>query len=157
MDSERFTKKKDVRRRMRKEAFQLRLEEQAAAKKEAAAPNPFVGVGDGGEMSMNDLVRSIPVLDDLDEEKKVRSNKREEAPVSIETLMNSSLFDELDEEKEPSKRQRKKSKVKKKTKMTPSQIAEQWDRVLEHDAFKAQGAAVLAQHINNCFEKGILK
>jgi hypothetical protein len=57
--------------------------------------------------------------------------------------------------------------------MTPDEIALQWDRVMEHEAFKAQvktnfccfvvlifskkGAAVLSEHISTCFERGILE
>ncbi len=173
MDSDRITNTKADRRRMRKEAFQLRLEAQASASAAAkSVSNPFAeaivssATGEKDkEMSFGDLMKSMPMLDELGESeqtvgkknKQKNNKKREEAPQSIESLLNSSLFDELDEEKEPSKRQRKKSKVKKRTKMTATQITEQWDKVLEHDAFKSQGAAVLPQHINACFERGILK
>jgi hypothetical protein len=99
MDAERFTKRKDTRRRMKKEAFQLRLEE-ASIKKEIkkVEANPFAHAS-SVEMNMNDLARSIPLLDDLEEiEKPKKTKKTQRGDKTAVEGMSLNLFDELEEE-----------------------------------------------------------
>ncbi len=148
MEGERFEKKKQTKRRMKREAFQLQLEARAAEAAPSAAvvaPNPFV------EMSVNDLVRSMPVLDDLGEAEEKRSRPRDGGGGEGE-----------EDAEEPSKRAQKKSKAKKRTKMTSKEICAQWDKVLQHQAFEeGNGAAVplaaVQKHIAACFDQGLLK
>jgi hypothetical protein len=137
MDGERFEKKKDVRRRLKREAFQLRVEAQVAAK---TAPTPASANPFAAEMSLNDLARSVPLLDDLAEPQERPARARDGA-----------------EDEEPSKRAAKKSKAKKRTKMTAGQICEQWDRVLNNDAFQEAPLEAVQRHIGACFEQGLLK
>ncbi len=115
----------------------MRVEAQVAAKT-APAPasaNPFAA-----EMSLNDLARSVPLLDDLAEPQERPGRARDEG-----------------EEEEPSKRAAKKSKAKKRTKMSTAQICEQWDRVLSNGAFQEAPLEAVQRHIGACFEQGLLK
>ena len=136
---ERKDESKRSKKQLRREAFQLKLEQAAAAQKERQNGGEVAPakLPEDDAMSVRALEKSLPMyVADWDDDE--GGNMREDDPEAVEA-------------------QRRRDQRKKKKKRVPaSKALDHWEKVSQHEAFQKSPLAALDEHLANCFASKLL-
>ena len=138
---ERKDETKKSKKQLRREAFQLKLEQAAAAQKqrqEGGGVTAPAKLPEDDAMSVRGLEKSLPLFVmnwDDDEGGKIR----EDDPEAVEA------------------KRRRDQRNKKKKRVPASKALDHWEKVSQHEAFQNSPLAALDEHLANCFAANLLK
>ena len=132
---ERFTGSKSSKKKLRREAFLLKIEQAAAATRLKAEAEEEAERKKKEDMSIDSLTKSLPMFDWGDDNED----------------------DNLDDEPGGKKGKKKKQQQKGKKKLSAASTMEQLEAVQCHPSFQAAPLDALEEHLTNCFEAKIFE